>query len=422
MPFPFHQSKAMVTMTHSPCPLINRDAAHALLMREGIDALVLCDPTNIYQASGFWPQTVAMGQDGAAFAIVPADVGKPVTLITSQFIHYLHDVGVPLEGGPLEIQLYTAPTGLEGSPAEPMFLSQPPGGRPDELDAFSQEATRDVLRRKPPFPDAATALKAALAPFAGSIATDSPIIEIIAGDRFAYRHASPLLRAIRMVKSRAEIALMRHAARNNAEAAVAAIQSMRAGDTYEDLRRAFFAETGRRGGVPLFLSTDSMTMRKRDGYLHEGRGFQIDAVSHYAGYHGDFGRTVIVGEPDPIILSMVEAARVANDAIGEALRPGLRYSDIRRIGQDAVAAAGFEFAIPCQAHSVGLFHTDEAFQDGSLYFRKADHTVVKDMVLSVDCPVLHLDAGGNVHLEDLWLITEDGCECLNERAPSFLQI
>ncbi|PNU06687.1 M24 family metallopeptidase [Novosphingobium guangzhouense] len=403
-------------------PLINRNVTERVLNAHGVSALVLSDPTNIYHATGFWPQMVLMGQSGAAFAVVPASADKPVVLITSQFIHYLHDVEDPAAGGPLDILLYTAPDGLEGDAAPPIFLDEPPGGRPDPLDNFSRTATLGVLARSPAFPNAASALRAAVAPYGTSWALDTLNAAAALGLSGTSRPAEPLLRRIRMIKSPREIALMRHAAKNNVEAARAAIFSMAAGSTYEDLRLAFFTETGRRGGVPLFISTDSMAMRRRDGVIRDGRSFQIDAVSHYAGYHGDFGRTVFVGNPDPIVLRMVEAAVCANDAIAKELRPGLLYSDVRRIGHEAVARNGYDVAVSCATHSVGLFHTDEAFRGGSLNFDKDDHRIEAGMVVSVDCPVLHLDATGNVHLEDLWLITEDGCEALNDRSEPFLQI
>lgn len=407
---------------HKLQPLINRPVTEGVLAEKGVGALVLSDPTSIYQACGYWPQTVAMGQSGAAFAVVPVESDLPVTLIASQFIHYLHDIEAPALGGPLDIVLYTAPYGLEGLAAQPIFLLPAPGGETDPLEHFTQSTTREVLARRSPLPDAGTALREVLAGIEGTLAVDSPMVAAIVGEHCPTCPAEPLLRRIRMIKSPQEIALMRHAARNNAEAATAAILSMTAGNSYEDLRRAFFAETGRRGGVPLFMSTDSTTIRNRDGMIRDGRSFQIDAVSHYAGYYGDFGRTVFVGEPEPIIMRMVEAAQCANDAIAAALRPGLRYSDVRRIGQEAIARSGADIAVPCGAHSVGLFHTDEAYEGDSLNFRKADHLIEKDMVLSIDCPVLHLDAAGNVHLEDLWLITADGCEPLNERGEPFIRI
>ena len=406
-----------------PVPLINRPRAQAAMGQRNVAALVLSDPTNIYYATGFWPQTVAMGQVGVAFAVVPADASQPVTLITSAFLHYLWDIENVPDDSPLRVLMYTAPDGLEGDATPPLFLGPAPGGTSDPMDALSRAETLGALERNPAFPDVVSALRAAMAPFEGkAVGTDSFLAPGHFGDRFAFQSADPVLRHTRMVKTHAEVALMRHAASNNAQAARTAIQSMKPGNTYLDLKHAFFAETGRRGGVPLFISTDSMAMRQRDGVIHDGRSFQIDAVSSYALYHGDYGRTVFVGEPDPIIRWMVEAALCANDAVAKALRPGMRYSDVTRIGLEAVKAGSYDVGIPCVAHSVGLFHSDEAFRDDALGFRKDDHLIEENMILSIDCPILHLDAKGNVHLEDLWLVTKDGCEPINERDEPFIQI
>lgn len=406
-----------------PTPLIDRARAEQMLDQFGVSALVLADPINIYYATGFWPRTVTMGQIGVTLAVMPRDRALPVLLVTSQFMHYLYDLDHAPEPSPLRILLYTAPDGLEGA-TPPIFFGEASDGTPDPFERLSRCATQDLLATRPAYPDMKRALGAALDNIAASglLAIDSFIPSDLFGDAFGYRSADPLLRRIRMIKTPAEIALLRHAARNNAQAARAALGTMRAGLSYDDLRRAFFAETGRRGGIPLFISTDSAAMRERDGIIRDGRAFQIDAVAAYAGYHGDYGRTVFVGEPDPGIRRTLDAAITANDAIAAVLKPGLRYSDVTRIGQAAVAAAGFDVRVACGAHSVGLFHTDEAFRDDVTHFAKADHLIERNMVLSVDCPTLQLDAAGNVHLEDQWLITADGCEPLNERDAPFIQI
>jgi Xaa-Pro aminopeptidase len=407
-----------------PRPLINRDRTQSVLETFGVDAMVLTDPTSIYQATGYWPQTVAMGQMGAAMAVVPADRKRPVALITSQFLHYLYDLDDAPSGSPLQFFLYTAPFGMEGAASAPLFLPEMPDGRPDPWDRITRDATLSQLEMRPAFPSALAALQGALedAGAKGLIGTDSLLVEAYLGDIFTYRPADPLLRRIRMIKSPDEIALMRYAARTNAEVARACILAMKPGDRYEDLRRSFFAETGKRGGSALFISTDSPSIRQRDGIIREGRSFQIDAVSSYGGYHGDYGRTVFVGEADPVIRRTLDASIVANQAITKILKPGLRYSEVAKIGKDAIRDAGYDVIVPCTAHSVGLFHTDEAYKDDALHFVKDDHLIEKDMTLSIDCPALIADGAGNVHLEDLWLITEDGCEPLNDTSDPFLQI
>lgn len=407
-----------------PNPLMNRDRAEQVMDAVGVSALVLAEPMNVYHATGFWPQTVAMGQAGISFAIVPRDRTRPVLLITSQFVHYLYDLDAPASSHALQMILYTAPDGIEGNAAPPFFFSEAADGTPDPFDRFPRASTATMLASRAPHVDAKQALLGALIDVAveGVLGVDSGIPQQFFGQRFDYRPADPLLRRVRMIKTPAEIALMRHAATNNAHAARTVISDMAVGRSYDELRRAFFAETGRRGGIPMFISTDSMPVRQRDGVIREGRSFSIDAVSHYAGYHGDYGRTVFVGTPGATVRRALDAAVTANEAIAAALCPGLRYSDVTRIGQEAVAKAGHTITVACGAHSVGLLHTDEAFKDDSLAFGKADHLIEKDMILSVDCPTLQLDAAGNVHLEDLWLITENGCEPLYERDEPFIQI
>ena len=407
-----------------PNPLINRDRAEQVMDLFGVSALILAEPMNVYHATGFWPQTVAMGQAGISFAIVPRDRTSPVRLVTSQFVHYLYDLDAPPRDHALQMILYTAPDGIEGNAAPPFFFAEAVDGTPDPYDRFPRAATAAMVAAQAPSINATQALLAALAEMAveGLVGTDSGIPEQLFGVRFRYRAADPLLRRIRMIKTAAEIALMRHAATNNAEAARSVISGMAIGDSYDDLRRSFFAETGRRGGIPMFISTDSMPVRQRDGFIREGRSFAIDAVSHYAGYHGDYGRTVFVGTPGATVRRALDAAITANEAIAAALRPGLRYSDVTRIGREAVAKAGYSITVACGAHSVGLLHTDEAFKDDRLAFSKADHLIEENMILSVDCPTLQVDAAGNVHLEDLWLITAKGCEPLYERDEPFIQI
>ncbi len=170
------------------------------------------------------------------------------------------------------------------------------------------------------------------------------------------------------------------------------------------------------------MEIDSAGYAAANGVICAGRSFQIDAVASYDHYHGDFGRTVFVGDPEPALRRAMDAAILASEAIAARLGPGLHYSDITRIGRAAVADAGLDVLVAAAPHSVGLFHTDEAFAGDGLSYAKADHRIEPDMILSIDCPVLDTDLGGTVHLEDLWLITADGCEPINDISERFLQI
>lgn len=400
-------------------PLMNRQQSQAICARFDVAALVLAEPINIYHATGVWPQTAAMGHAGSSVAIVPADASEHVVLVTAQFLYYFMDLALDAPQSGLSFRLYTVADG-DGGAAPPTYFAQASSGAEDSFERSARNAT-DAMLEGGVEPNAIQAVRRALVGLT-RVAVDGFVAGALVGEGVATIPAEPLLRWVRMRKSPAEVVALRHAASTNAQVATDAVRSMQIGASYEDLRRAFFAGIGAQGGVPSFISVDSRAYAARDGLIRDGRCFSIDAVSAFDHYHGDFGRTVIVGEPHPALMHAVDAACAANTAVAQRLGPGIRYSDVMAIGRDALAAAGVDAFTPSSPHSVGLFHTDEAFEGDSLTFAKADHLIEPGMVLSVDCPVLLTDIGGTVHMEDMWLITETGCEPLNDTSDPFIRL
>jgi Xaa-Pro aminopeptidase len=230
--------------------------------------------------------------------------------------------------------------------------------------------------------------------------------ELVPGDN--------ILRWIRLVKSPLEIRLMRRAAAANVAAVDALGQSIRAGASHAELKQQFEIEAARRGNRALFLTVDRASSVLSDEVIRDGQAFFIDGVSHFHHYHGDYARTVFVGEPLPAARAAAQAVAHAWQAVREELRPGLTYTEIVALGQEAVRKGGFKLAIGFGPHSVGLMHTDEPGDDKGGFYGKLDLTLCENMVLSVDCPVLNTGVGGSAHIEDLMLITADGAEPLHD--------
>ena len=398
---------------------MNRQEAQAVCERFGVDAIVLAEPINIYHATGIWPQTAGMGHVGSSVAVVPADATADVVLVMPQFLYYFVDAGGQGHVPGLTFSLYTAPDEEDGA-GPPMYFAQAADGVEDTFERATRAAT-DAMLAHSVKPSAIAAVRDAVTGLQ-RIAADNFVAQAVAGADSNSVPAELLLRWIRMVKSPAEIAIVRHAATTNARVATETVRAMEIGQSYDALRREYFARIGREGGVPSFISIDSRAFEARDGHIREGRCFSIDAVAAFDRYHGDFGRTVIVGEPHPALMRAVDAAGAANTAVAQRLGPGMRYSDVMAIGREAVARTGVQAFTPSSPHSVGLYHTDEAFENDSLMFAKADHAIRPGMVLSVDCPVLLTDIGGTVHMEDMWLITDQGCEPLNDTSDPFIPL
>jgi Xaa-Pro aminopeptidase len=247
----------------------------------------------------------------------------------------------------------------------------------------------------------------------GRIGIDHPVLaEVLArGDHPGEAvWADNILREIRLVKSPLEIALMARAAQANAAALGAVGRAVREGAAYHELHQLFLAETAARGNRAVFLNVDRVSSEYCRSAIRDGQALFLDAVSHFQHYHGDFARTVFVGEPAAPARKAAEAAAFGWQAVREMLRPGVSYSQIVAHGEAAIRKAGYPVHIGFGPHSVGLAHTDEPGEDAGGFYRKGDIVLEAGMILSVDCPVLDTGIGGSAHCEDLMLITADGAE------------
>jgi Xaa-Pro aminopeptidase len=244
------------------------------------------------------------------------------------------------------------------------------------------------------------------------IGWDDPLLAgVLARNGFAGESlaADNALREIRLIKSPLELDLMARAAQANVDALSAVGHAVRAGASYRDLHALFRAEAAARGNTAVFLNVDRSSSEVSPHRIADGQALFLDAVSHFQNYHGDFARTVFVGEPTSTAARAAEAAAFAWQSVREALKPGVTFADIAAIGQRALHKGGYDVMIGFGPHSCGLAHTDEPGEDAGGFWRKPNIALREGMVISVDCPVLDSGIGGSAHCEDLVLITADGC-------------
>ncbi len=107
------------------------------------------------------------------------------------------------------------------------------------------------------------------------------------------------------------------------------------------------------------------------------------------------------------------AKQIGREAAFEMVKPGVKYSEIRTVGFDAMKKAGMpEEAIIVNPHSVGLQHTDQPYRDNLPYPIAPDIELQPGMTITIDLPYIEVGWGAG-HNEDLILITETGYEILN---------
>lgn len=400
---------------------MNVERAVKIMERHGLEGLVLGEPLNVYHLLGHWPQIgrTRAGQPPGTFALIARDRPEAPGLVTSRFLHHYSwadgrsrdDVGVWLyndlgDSGDESIGL--VPEG----PVLPTSASIPPTAA-EQHRAQVSAAMAQALRMTN---DAGAAIVAAmrdLGLWQGRIGFDHSVIAEV-----ATRHGHPgemvqadnILREIRLIKSPLEQALMARAARANVDALNAVGHAIRAGATHHELQALYRQECAARGNTSVFLNVDRVSSDLSRIRVAEGQTLMLDGVSSYLGYHGDFARTVFVGEPSRPARRAAEASAFAWSAVREHLRPGLRFSEIVALGGEAVRKAGFEAVIGFGPHSVGLAHTDEPGEVHGGFWRKPDFVLEPGMIISVDCPTLDTGIGGSAHCEDLVLITDTGAE------------
>jgi Xaa-Pro aminopeptidase len=410
-------------------PLADLDRLRGFMRAAGLDAIVTSHPANVFYLTNHWPQLDRMGMEGSGIAVVSADPKAPVALVMHAFLYY-YTHSPESAFGDRAIFTYTQPDGAAAGDGEPPAQAARVMRTVDPARLTSLDRHRATMFGKvaPPSADASWALAKAVAALrlgGKRIGTDDPALNAALGLRGFTGSTVPaedVIRSARQSKSPAELKLMRHAAQNNVEAAMAAAGQARSLGTSRRLRAEFYAEAARRGNMGHFMVVGGTSSEALDQPLVDGSSVSIDCVSTCRFYHGDFGRTIFVGEPPTEVRRAATAVAVAWQEIREALRPGMAFAEIPRIGRAALKAQGADLTVSFTPHSVGLFHTDHP-QPSLVTPRRAEELKLEEnMVLSVDCPVFMAGLGGTIHLEDLMLIRNGRAEAIHEVPPPVIVV
>ena len=262
------------------------------------------------------------------------------------------------------------------------------------------------------------------------------LMEKTVGHSLQLEPADDILETLRMVKSDAEIRLLKHAAAVGVEWMRTMMEAVREGGTEGDFvgeGLRYFASNGgfpydvgvasgpnshhfERFGIP---SWDSKRKLERGDIVH------VDAWGPVEYYYTDFVRSTVVGrKPSEAQREVLEAPIGVVESIIEIMKPGVTVDALYQRGaswmvengfaghQAGMESAGTEFGelFPAFGHGIGAGLEPP-------WLIKGEPTVLKEkMVIAVEAMVGRPGVGAAGFEQDV-VVTPDGCEVLTAASP-----
>ena len=222
----------------------------------------------------------------------------------------------------------------------------------------------------------------------------------------AFVNSSPIIDRLRMIKDEEEIKIMKEASKINDAVMLKLWSNLKEGYSekyYANLLSEIYEEEGASG----FSFSPIIATSPNGADPHHGTGKDkikvgdsvvLDIGGRYKNYCSDMTRTVFIGN----------IVKSANEKAISIIKEGVKFSDIDKAARNLITEAGYgEYFTHRTGHSIGI----EVHDFGNVSSVN-DEEVKAGMIFSVE-PGIYLKDNIGVRIEDLVLVTKDGCEVLN---------
>lgn len=230
--------------------------------------------------------------------------------------------------------------------------------------------------------------------------------------------AGPLLQQLRMRKSTAEVQALRSAGEAIDRVHARMAEWLRAGRTERkvgrDIADAIISEGHARVDFVIVASGPngaSPHAEVSDRVIEVGDTVVVDiGGTTETGYCSDETRTYCLGDPPADVMDYYSVLLQAQVAACEHARPGVTAESVDAAARDIIAAAGHgEAFLHRTGHGIGLETHEEP------YIVAGNNTVLEPgMAFSIE-PGIYLPGRHGARIEDIVVVTQDGCERLNQR-------
>ena len=151
--------------------------------------------------------------------------------------------------------------------------------------------------------------------------------------------------------------------------------------------------------------------------LELGDFITMDFGCRYEGYCSDMTRTVVVGRADEKQREIYHVVLEAQTAALAEIRAGRTGAEIDAVARSIIARAGYgQYFGHGLGHSVGLFIHEEPRLSP-----KCSEVLEENVTMTVE-PGIYVPGFGGVRIEDLVVITQDGCRNLTHSPKELIDL
>ena len=233
--------------------------------------------------------------------------------------------------------------------------------------------------------------------------------------------ATPITAGCRMIKTKAEIALMQKASDATIDAYKAAFTSIHAGMSQTELSNnitAAFKKLGFSGGASVqvgkysALPHGSITPQT----IREGDVVMVDGGTSCEGYASDITRTIVVGKANQRQIDVWNLEKKAQDAAFAAMQIGAPCEQVDAAARAVIENAGFgkNYRLPGLPHRTGHGIGLEGHEWTN--FVKGNKTPITVGMCFSNEPNISIPGEFGIRLEDCVYIAEDGAHFFSKQS------
>jgi Xaa-Pro aminopeptidase len=234
---------------------------------------------------------------------------------------------------------------------------------------------------------------------------------------------SGLIENLRLIKTSAEIKILKEAAAIADAAFTHIVEYIRPGLTELDVSNEleFFmrkqgassssfdiiAASGKRSALPHGVATDKI--------IEKGDFITLDYGAYYNGYVSDITRTLAVGEPDPELKKIYNIVLEAQLRGMAGIKPGMTGKEADALTRNLIVEKGYgDYFGHSTGHGIGL-----EVHEGPALSVRSETILEPGMVVTVE-PGIYLPGVGGVRIEDDTIITVAGNEALTHSTKELI--